>query len=80
MDILPWENYPKNQLAEVEKLISTSDLSGTDAQYIDAIKKAEEAVVQKNIAIARFYFQKAMSLKPEEAYPKEQLKKLSTGL
>ncbi len=80
VDILPWENYPKGQLIVVEKLISTSDLSGTDAQYIDAIKKAEEAVIQKNIAIARFYFQKAISLKPEEEYPKEQLKRLSSGL
>ena len=78
--ILPWENYPKSQLKIVEKLISSTDFNGTDAQYFDAIKKADDAVVQKNYAIARFYFQKAISLKPEEEYPKQQLKRLSSEL
>jgi hypothetical protein len=52
-------------------------VNGTEAQYFDAIKKADEAVIQKNVAIARFYFQKAISLKPNEEYPKQQLKRLS---
>ncbi len=76
--ILPWENYPKEQLILVEKLISSSDVNGIEAQYLDAIKKAEDAVVQKNFAIARFYFQKAISLKPAEEYPKQQLQRLSS--
>ena len=75
--ILPWENYPKGQLTVVDKLIATTDVNGIEAQYFDAIKKAEEAVTLKNIAIARFYFQKAISLKPEEEYPKQQLKRLT---
>jgi len=76
-NILPWENYPKSQLAIVEKLIATTDVNGVEAQYFDAVKKADEAVAQKNIAIARFYFQKAISLKPDEEYPKQQLKRLT---
>ncbi len=76
--ILPWESYPKGQLILVEKLISSSDVNGTEAQYLEAVKKAEEAVVSKNFAIARFYFQKAITLKPNEEYPKQQLKRLSS--
>ncbi len=76
--ILPWEVYPKDQMKVVEKLISSTDVNGTEAQYFDAITKADDAVKQKNYAIARFYFQKAISLKPEEDYPKQQLKRLST--
>ncbi|MEI6274714.1 MAG: hypothetical protein WCP08_01935, partial [Prolixibacteraceae bacterium] len=76
--ILQWENYPKDQLKVVEKLISSSDINSIDAQYVDAIKKADDAVTQKNIAIARFYYQKAISLKPDEEYPKQQLKRLSS--
>jgi hypothetical protein len=75
--ILPWESYPKSQLLLVNKLIASTDVNGTEAQYFDAIKKADEAVIQKNVAIARFYFQKASSLKPNEEYPKQQLKRLS---
>jgi hypothetical protein len=78
VDILPWENYPKDQLKQVEKLISSTDIDATEAGYFDAIKNAEDAVVKKNYAIARFYFQKAISLKPNEEYPKQQLKKLTT--
>jgi hypothetical protein len=77
-EILPWENYPKGQLAVVEKLVSSTDVNGIEAQYYDAVKKAEDAVVQKNFAVARFYFQKAISLKPDEEYPKQQLKRLSS--
>ena len=75
-EILPWESYPASQLKFIEKLIS-ADLSGTDAQYFDAIKKADDAVAQKSYAVARFYFQQAASLKPDEEYPKQQLKRLA---
>jgi hypothetical protein len=33
---------------------------------------------QKNSSIARFYFQKAGALKPEENYPKEMLRKIDS--
>ena len=78
LEILPWEVYPLGQMKEVEKLISSTDVNGIDAQYFDAIKKAEDAVVHKNLAVARFYFEKAIRLKPEENYPKQQLKRLSS--
>lgn len=76
-EILPWETYPSGQIKMLEKLISSMDVNGTDSQYFDAIKKADEAVSQKNLAIARFYYQRAISLKPEEDYPKQQLKRIS---
>jgi len=78
LEILPWEVYPLGQMKEVEKLISSTDVNSIDAQYFDAIKKAEDAVVHKNLAVARFYFEKAITLKPEEDYPKQQLKRLSS--
>jgi len=77
-EILSWEIYPREQLKVVEKAISLLDINGVEGQYFEAIKKAEEAVTLKNYAIARFYFQKAISLKPDEDYPKQQLKRLSS--
>ncbi len=77
-EILPWENYPLEQLKVVEKVIATSGVSGTDAQFFDAIKKADDAMAQKNFAVARFYYQMASSIKPDEEYPKQQLKRIST--
>ena len=78
-EMLPWENYPIGQLKIIEKVISSAVATGIDAQYFDAIKKADDAVASKNYAVARFYFQKAISLKPDEEYPKQQLKRLSSN-
>ncbi|MCE1200336.1 MAG: hypothetical protein LWW85_15325, partial [Marinilabiliales bacterium] len=75
--IMPWEEYPKNQLKSIEKLLSSTNWEGKDAAYGEAIKKAEEAIAKKNFAVARFYFQSAITLRPEEAYPRQQLKRLS---
>ena len=76
--ILPWENYPKGRLNEVEKLISSTDIDSNEAGYFDAVSKADDAVAKKNFAVARFYYQKAVSMKPDEEYPKQQLKRLTT--
>ena len=78
-EMLPWENYPISQLKIIEKVIFSAVATGIDAQYFDAIKKADDAVASKNYAVARFYFQKAISLKPDEEYPKQQLKRLSSN-
>jgi len=59
-------------------LISSTDVNGIEGQYFDAVKRADDAVVQKSFAVARFYYQKAISLKPEEEYAKQQLKRLSS--
>jgi hypothetical protein len=67
-----------SRLKEIDSITNGSEAKIRDASYDDFIKKGDDAVKQNNSSIARFYFQKASILKPNENYPKEQLKKLDS--
>jgi tetratricopeptide (TPR) repeat protein len=67
-----------SRLKEIDSITNGSEAKMTNAAYDDFIKKGDDALKQNNSPIARFYFQKASVLKPNENYPKEQLKKLDS--
>ena len=68
-----------SRLNEIESIMNGSESKKVNAAYDDCIKKGNEARDQKNSSIARFYYQKANSLKPDENYPKEELRKIDSG-
>jgi tetratricopeptide (TPR) repeat protein len=74
-EINPQENVSA-KLKQIEETVSGAAAKRIDAEYEDCIKKADEGIRQKNPSIARFYYQKAIVLKPNETYSVEQLKKL----
>ena len=69
-------DFIEGRLKEIESIVSGSESKKLDAAYDDYIKKGNEANQQNNSSIARFYFQKANQLKPNESYPKEALRKI----
>ena len=76
---LSQSDHATSRLKEIESIVNGSESKKLNAAYDDLIKKGDEAVKQKNAAIARFYFQKASTLKPGENYPKEQMRKIDSG-
>ncbi|WP_153639022.1 hypothetical protein [Prolixibacter sp. NT017] len=70
------EEYPKKQLVAVEKAVQQKHASEDEARFRSFVKKADDAFDQKDLSVARFYYQKALALKPDESYPKTQLDKL----
>ena len=78
LKIKDWEDYPKHQLIEVENAVSQKHAAEQESQFRSFVKKADEAFDQKDISVARFYYRKALALKPDESYPKTQLDKLSS--
>ena len=72
-------DHVASRLKEIESIVNGPESQKINAAYDDFIKKGDEAVKQKNSSIARFYFQKAIALKPNENYPKEELKKIDSG-
>jgi len=70
------EEYPKKQLVTVEKAVQQKHASEDEAQFRSFVKKADDAFDQKDLSVARFYYKKALALKPDESYPKTQLDKL----
>ena len=73
------EKYPKEQLKKIDELIDSKKNSQIDNEYKALIKQADDAYAKKSWSVARFYYNKAKSLKPSETYPKERLKSIKSN-
>ena len=90
--IKPAEQYPKNQLALINKIISDEAAAKAkveadakakadlDAKYLAAVKKGDDAFGVKNWTNARVGYNEAVSLKPLEQYPKTKLAEIDKAV
>ena len=74
------ENYPRIKLKDIQKWLEQGSIAQTDEQYKKFIDLGDEALQLKNYTAARFNYNKALTLKPDEKYPKDQLKKIKAEL
>lgn len=74
LEIKSWEKYPKDRIHEILVLTNSLLSEKEEKEYSELIAKADEALVGKDVAIARFYYNKAISMKKDEEYPKIKLK------
>ncbi len=74
LDIKSWEKYPKDRIDEILALTHSLLSEKEEKEYRDIIAKADEAYFNKDIAISRFYYNKAISIKRDENYPRIKLK------
>lgn len=68
------------RLQEIEAIVNGLDTQNLKATYDGYIKKGDDALTEKNSSVARFYFEKASILKPDEKYPKEKIKLIDAGM
>ena len=69
-----------NRLKEIDAVLDGSESKKLETEFADLIKKGNEALKLNNLSIARFYFQKANNMKPNEKYPKEVLQEIESGI
>lgn len=74
------ENYPKIKLKDIQKLINQDKQDQQNLEYNKLIELADQAIQLENYSIARFNYNKALNLKPNEKYPKDQLKRIKEAL
>ncbi len=74
LDIKSWEKYPKDRINEILALTNSLLSEKDEKEYQDIIAKADEAFFNKDLAISRFYYNKALSIKRDENYPRIKLK------
>ncbi|MBL7968722.1 MAG: hypothetical protein JNK09_17070 [Prolixibacteraceae bacterium] len=74
------ENYPRIKLKDIQKLLEQDRLDQQSQEYQKIIDQADQAMQSENYSIARFNYNKALTMKPEEKYPKDQLKKIREAL
>ncbi|MEI6899809.1 MAG: hypothetical protein WCL00_08025, partial [Bacteroidota bacterium] len=70
----PDQTYPKDKIKEIDQALA--DLSKTQAlelQYQTAITQADKLLAAKSYDQAKVQYNTALSLKPDEGYPKEKV-------
>ncbi|MBL4863085.1 MAG: hypothetical protein JKY09_08735 [Crocinitomicaceae bacterium] len=75
------EQYPKDQITELNKRIEQRKKEAeSQAVYDAAIKAGDGFMQQNNLRAAKDKFVEASNLKPSESYPKEKLKEIEEKL
>lgn len=74
------ENYPRIKLKDIQKLIDQDAHDQENEQYRNLLEAGDQALQLKNYSIARFNYNKALTMKPDEKYPKDQLKQIKEAL
>ncbi|MDP3915471.1 MAG: hypothetical protein Q8R96_17230 [Bacteroidota bacterium] len=74
------ENYPRIKLKDIQKLIDQDARDQKNIEYNNVIELADQALQAENFSIARFNYNRALSMKPDEKYPKDQLKRIKEAL
>ncbi|MFQ5334623.1 MAG: hypothetical protein ACE5DN_00970 [Flavobacteriales bacterium] len=73
----PEEEYPQKQIAEIERRLQLEqDAKDAEKRYSMLISSADEKFGNKKYKEAKADYKKASALKPLEAYPREQLRKI----
>jgi len=84
----PSEQYPKDKIAEIEKLMGDANAEkerlakekALNDKYNAAIAKGDNALKLKSYEAAKSAYNEALGLKPDEQYPKDKLDEINKTL
>ncbi|MEZ5104779.1 MAG: hypothetical protein R2757_09810 [Draconibacterium sp.] len=74
------EQYPKSQLTEIERKIAERMAGQSGQQFDNNVQKAEKAFADANYNVARFWYKKALELRPNDADIKKRLDEIQDAL
>jgi len=75
-EIKPNEQYPKDKIAEINKILT--ELKGKKQTYDELVSKGNDLLLIKDFYKAKDNFQQALSIFPEESYPKQRLIRINS--
>jgi len=73
VDVRSDEEYPKEKIREIRGLLNARLSDRREREYQDYIDKADEALSDGELAVARGYYNRALTAKPMKKYPKMQI-------
>ena len=83
----PGEPYPANKMAEIDRVVQAERLSAerakaaeTDRKYQAYLVQADQLFSNKDFQGAVEAYHMALTLKPEELYPKQQISKINNTM
>jgi len=74
------QNYPKNQLQAIADLVAERMAGKSEQLFESHIKKADEAFKNENYNVARFWYKKALELRPDNENAKKQIEEIRNAL
>ena len=80
--VKPAENYPKKRIIEIENILNglATEKARKEKDYQAIVLQADKLLIGKDYSNSKKEYQKAVVLKPEDNYPKEQIKKIDDTL
>ncbi len=75
LNLKPNEKYPKQQIATIDKFLAAQ--KSTKEKYDKLIAEGNQSFLAENYEFAKNSFQKALSIKPNEAYPKQKIDEIN---
>ncbi len=79
-DVKPNEKYPQQRIAEINRLVGGMMSNQRDRDYQQFIDLADSTFRANEYAVARGWYNRALSIKGDEIYPKDQLKEIENKI
>lgn len=79
LNLKPRESYPKEQIKKIDALLK-KQLAEQEAHYQDIIRQGDNLFNKKQYSASKELFSKALTLRPDDTYPKKMLKEISQAL
>jgi len=76
-DVKPQETYPPQRIEEINRIVNSLLLSQRDRDYQGFVNLADSTFRENQLAVARGWYNRALTIKPNENYPKEQLQAIA---
>ena len=75
-EIKPNEQFPKDKIEEINKILM--ELKGKRQTFDDLVSKGNDLLSIKDFYKAKDYFQQALTIFPDESYPRERLIRINS--
>ena len=77
-DIFREEEYPRTKIEEINTILAAAEQQKQlDEQYAGAIQDADQLMGSEQYSLAKATYEKAVSLKPDEQYPKDKITEIA---
>ncbi|MGM0497141.1 MAG: hypothetical protein ACQESJ_04440 [Bacteroidota bacterium] len=85
LGIKPNEDYPENQIQEIERILAQlererKEKERKDRLYTEEVEKADDYYKSNKLYNAKVHYRKALEYKPDEQHPKNRLKSIERRL
>ncbi len=80
LSVKPNEEYPRSQLSEIQRLVNERLANQSGELFNSHMQKASEAFEGKNYSVARFWYKKALELRPDAQEVKTKLSEIEEAI